>query len=58
MEKMRQANFDSQRDRENTAHEQEKLLLRLEVALLRSEQRSLTGKESPYLIWEETDEKQ
>jgi hypothetical protein len=56
IEKMRQANFDSQRDRENAAHEQEKLLLRLEVALLRSERRTLTGKEDATLLLEDTED--
>lgn len=55
--KMRQADFDSQRDRENTVHEHEKLLLRLEVALLRSERRTLTNKEDATLLLENADEK-
>lgn len=57
MEKLRQASFESQRDRENAAHEHEKLLLRLEVALLRAERRTLTGKEDATLLLEDTDEK-
>ena len=57
MEKMQQATFESQRDRENAAHEHEKLLLRLEVALLRSERRTLTGKEDATLLLEDTEER-
>jgi chromosome segregation ATPase len=36
---VRQLKYEQQRDRENAAHEQEKLLLRLENALLRFERR-------------------
>ncbi len=43
-ETVRQMAHEMQRDRENQAHEREKLLLRLEVALLRSEQRHLGGR--------------
>jgi len=49
--------FDNRRDRENAAHEHEKLLLRLEVALLRAERRTLTGRSDPGLLLEDTDEK-
>lgn len=55
-ETVRQIAFDMRRDRENEAHEREKLLLRLEVALLRSERRTLTGKAEPKLLLEDTDE--
>lgn len=44
---------DMQRDRENQAHEYEKLLLRLEVTLLRAERRTLTGQEAPPLLLED-----
>ncbi len=40
---VRQMAYDARRGRENEANEREKLLLRLEVALLRSERRTLTG---------------
>ncbi len=53
---VRQIAFDMRRDRENEAHEREKLLLRLEVALLRSERRTLMGKAEPKLLLEDTDE--
>ncbi len=43
-EEMREMQHDIRRDRENSAHEHEKLLLRLEVALLRYERRTLTGR--------------
>lgn len=46
---------EMQRDRENQAHEHEKLLLRLEVALLRAERRAVTGKEASSLLLEDTD---
>jgi hypothetical protein len=36
---VRQLKYEQQRDRENATHEQEKLLLRLENALLRFERR-------------------
>ncbi len=57
LEELRQIKFDNRRDRENAAHEHEKLLLRLEVALLRSERRTLTGKEDATLLLEDTGEK-
>lgn len=57
LEEIRQIEVDSQRDRENAAHEHEKLLLRLEVALLRSERRTLTGREDATLLLEDADEK-
>ena len=53
-EKMRQMASEIRRDRENAAHEYEKLLLRLEVALLRSERRTLTGKTELGLFLEDT----
>lgn len=56
-DKMRQIAYENRRDRENAAHEHEKLLLRLEVALLRSERRTLTGRSDPGLLLEDTDEK-
>ncbi len=56
-EELNETRFDQRRDRENAAHEHEKLLLRLEVALLRSERRTLTGKESPAMLLEDTEEK-
>ena len=55
-ETVRQMAYDIQRDRENESHEREKLLLRLEVALLRSERRALTGKSEPGLLLEGDDE--
>ena len=48
--------YDNRRDRENEMHEREKLLLRLEVVLLRSERRTLTGKSDPKLMLEGTEE--
>ena len=57
IEEIREIQIDIRRDRENAAHEHEKLLLRLEVALLRSERRTLTGKSEPGLLLEDTDEK-
>ncbi len=54
-DKMRQMAYENRRDRENAAHEHEKLLLRLEVTLLRAERRTLTGKSDPPLLLEETD---
>jgi hypothetical protein len=56
MEKLRQANFESQRDRENAAHERENLLLRLEVTLLRAGQKGLVVTETPRPLLENTDE--
>ena len=56
-EEMREMRFENRRDRENAAHEHEKLLLRLEVALLRCERRTLTGKSEPGLLLEDSDEK-
>ena len=53
-ETVRQMAYDNRRDRENEAHEREKLLLRLEVVLLRSERRTLTGKSDPKLMLEGT----
>lgn len=55
IEELREMRFENQRDRENAAHEHEKLLLRLEVILLRAERRTLTGKSDPSLLLEETD---
>ena len=55
-EEIRQIKSDIRRDRENAAHEHEKLLLRLEVALLRAERRTLTGRSDPKLLLEETGE--
>jgi len=52
-ETVRQIAYDARRDRENETHEREKLLLRLEVALLRSERRALTGKAEPKLLLED-----
>ncbi len=50
-ETVRQIAYELRRDRENAAHEREKLLLRLEVALLRSERRAVTGRtEQPLLL--------
>lgn len=50
-ETVRQIAYEMRRDRENATHEREKLLLRLEVALLRSERRTVTGKtEQPLLL--------
>jgi hypothetical protein len=40
---VRQLKYEQQRDRENATHEQEKLLLRLENALLRFERRLPPG---------------
>jgi len=54
-EELREVKYDNRRDRENAAHEHEKLLLRLEVALLRAERRTLTGRSNPGLLLEETD---
>ena len=54
-ETVRQMAHDMGRDRENQAHEYEKLLLRLEVALLRSERRTLSGRSEPGLLLEDTD---
>ena len=56
VEEMREMRFENRRDRENAAHEHEKLLLRLEVALLRAERRTLTGRSDPGLLLEDTDE--
>ena len=55
-ETVRQMAYDNRRDRENEMHEREKLLLRLEVVLLRSERRTLTGKSDPKLMLEGTEE--
>jgi predicted nucleic acid-binding Zn-ribbon protein len=55
-ETVRQMAHNIQRDRENEAHEREKLLLRLEVALLRSEHRTLTGRSEPGFLLEGEDE--
>ena len=55
-EAVRQMSNDIRRDRENEAHEREKLLLRLEVALLRSERRTLTGRSGAGLLLEDADE--
>ncbi len=55
-ETVRQIAYDTRRDRENEAHEREKLLLRLEVALLRSERRALMGRAEPGLLLEEGEE--
>ncbi len=55
IEELREMRFENRRDRENAAHEHEKLLLRLEVILLRAERRTLTGKSDPSLLLEETD---
>ncbi len=55
IEELREMRFENRRDRENAAHEHEKLLLRLEVTLLRAERRTLTGKNDPPLLLEETD---
>ena len=55
IEELREMRFENQRDRENAAHEHEKLLLRLEVILLRAERRTLTGKSDASLLLEETD---
>ncbi|MGI4790941.1 MAG: hypothetical protein ACRYFS_19090 [Janthinobacterium lividum] len=52
---VRQMAYDNRRDRENAVHEHEKLLLRLEVALLRSERRNLTGRSEPGLVLEDSD---
>ena len=54
-ETVRQMAYDIRRDRENEAQEREKLLLRLEIALLRSERRNLTGRSEPGFLLEETD---
>ena len=43
VEIVRQLKYEQQRDRENATHEREKLLLRLENALLRFERRLLPG---------------
>ncbi len=56
-EELREVRYENRRDRENAAHEHEKLLLRLEVALLRAERRTLTGRSDPGLLLEDTDEK-
>jgi|GEM_PF-1324755 len=48
--------MQDQRDRENAAHEHEKLLLRLEVTSLRAERRTLIGRSDPKLLLEDTDE--
>ncbi len=55
-ETVRQMAHDIRRARENEAHEREKLLLRLEVALLRSERRTLAGRSEPGLLLEGDDE--
>ena len=55
-EKMRQMAYENRLDRENAAHAHENLLLRLENALLRSERRTLTGRNDPPLLLEEMDE--
>jgi len=55
-DKMRQMAHENRRDRENAAHEHEKLLLRLEVTLLRAERRTLTGRSDPALLLEDADE--
>lgn len=55
-ETVRQMQHEMQRDRENEAHEREKLLLRLEVALLRAERRTLTGKPDQPLLLENPDQ--
>ena len=55
-EELREMRFENRRDRENATHEHEKLLLRLEVALLRSERRTLTGKSTPGILLEDTEE--
>ncbi|MBV9852868.1 MAG: hypothetical protein JO250_24680 [Armatimonadetes bacterium] len=46
-ETVRQMAYEMQRDRENQAHERGNLLPRLEVVLLRSEQRRLTAGAHP-----------
>jgi len=56
-EEIREMKFDSRRDRENTAHQYENLVLHLEVALLRSERRTLTGRSDPGLLRDDADEK-
>ena len=43
---VRQLKYEQQRDRENTTHEREKLLLRLENTLLRFERRLPPGSSS------------
>lgn len=54
-EAVRQMAYDIRRDRENETHEREKLLLRLEIALMRSERRNLTAMAGPNLLAEETE---
>ncbi len=56
-EELREVRYENRRDRENAAHEHEKLLLRLEVTLLRAERRTLTERSDPGLLLEDTDEK-
>lgn len=56
MEKLRQANFESQRDRENAAYERENLLLRLEVTLLRAGQKGLVVTETTRPLLEDPNE--
>jgi predicted nucleic acid-binding Zn-ribbon protein len=51
---VRQMAYEMRRDRENEVHEREKLVLRLEVALLRSERRNLTGRSEPAFLLEDT----
>ena len=53
---MRLMAYENRRDRENAAHEYEKLLLRLDNTLLRAERRALTGRSDPSLLLEEPDE--
>lgn len=55
-EEIHEMRHDAQRDCENAAHENEKLLLRLEVALLRSERRTLTGRNNAGFLLEDTEE--
>lgn len=55
-ETVRQMRDDMRRDRENQAHEWEKLLLRLEIALLRAERRPLTGSPDASLLLEGGDQ--
>ena len=58
MEKLRQANFESQRDRENAAYERDNLLLRLEVTLLRAGHKGLIVTEAPRQLLEDTEKQE